>query len=249
MTGEGRDDLRLRDRCPAGRLLGSALPAVLRRARDRRRRRRRVRGRARRDRQDERPVPHRRHHRLRGHDREAGFTIDNPNATGSCACGARSTDRAAPSRRRCTAAAAVTDPARPGRHCGRVRPSPSAAVRIAVTGSIATDHLMTFPGRFVEQLHRRQDGPAYRCPSSSIGWRSGAAGWPRTSRSAWACSDSGRCSSARSALISARTATGSASMAWTAAGVRESTAPAHRPLRLHHRPRRQPDRLASTRVR
>ena len=26
------------------------------------------------------------------------------------------------------------------------------AVRIAVTGSIATDHLMTFPGRFVDQL-------------------------------------------------------------------------------------------------
>jgi adenosine kinase len=25
-------------------------------------------------------------------------------------------------------------------------------VRIAVTGSIATDHLMTFPGRFVQQL-------------------------------------------------------------------------------------------------
>jgi len=25
-------------------------------------------------------------------------------------------------------------------------------VRIAVTGSIATDHLMTFPGRFVDQL-------------------------------------------------------------------------------------------------
>jgi adenosine kinase len=29
---------------------------------------------------------------------------------------------------------------------------PGPAVRIAVTGSIATDHLMTFPGRFVEQL-------------------------------------------------------------------------------------------------
>ena len=28
----------------------------------------------------------------------------------------------------------------------------SATVRIAVTGSIATDHLMTFPGRFVDQL-------------------------------------------------------------------------------------------------
>src|SRR3974377_1905702 len=27
-----------------------------------------------------------------------------------------------------------------------------AAVRIAVTGSIATDHLMTFPGRFTDQL-------------------------------------------------------------------------------------------------
>jgi len=25
-------------------------------------------------------------------------------------------------------------------------------MRIAVTGSIATDHLMTFPGRFAEQL-------------------------------------------------------------------------------------------------
>lgn len=25
-------------------------------------------------------------------------------------------------------------------------------MRIAVTGSIATDHLMTFPGRFTEQL-------------------------------------------------------------------------------------------------
>src|SRR5690348_13254523 len=30
--------------------------------------------------------------------------------------------------------------------------SPGPAVRIGVTGSIATDHLMTFPGRFVDQL-------------------------------------------------------------------------------------------------
>src|SRR5260370_32258531 len=30
--------------------------------------------------------------------------------------------------------------------------SPGPAVRIAVTGSIATDHLMTFPGRFVDQF-------------------------------------------------------------------------------------------------
>jgi adenosine kinase len=31
-------------------------------------------------------------------------------------------------------------------------PVGSLIVRIAVTGSIATDHLMTFPGRFAEQL-------------------------------------------------------------------------------------------------
>src|SRR5215813_12522707 len=40
-------------------------------------------------------------------------------------------------------------PARATRGSAVVR---RTAVRIAVTGSIATDHLMTFPGRFVEQL-------------------------------------------------------------------------------------------------
>src|SRR5215471_16796830 len=35
---------------------------------------------------------------------------------------------------------------------GLVVPSPDTVMRIAVTGSIATDHLMTFPGRFVDQL-------------------------------------------------------------------------------------------------
>src|SRR3954471_15845564 len=34
----------------------------------------------------------------------------------------------------------------------RAAPLACPAVRIAVTGSIATDHLMTFPGRFAEQL-------------------------------------------------------------------------------------------------
>src|SRR2546421_3377161 len=34
----------------------------------------------------------------------------------------------------------------------RPPPGEQTAVRIAVTGSIATDHLMTFPGRFADQL-------------------------------------------------------------------------------------------------
>src|SRR5712671_6231463 len=39
-----------------------------------------------------------------------------------------------------------------GQRPWRFRVVRRTAVRIAVTGSIATDHLMTFPGRFVEQF-------------------------------------------------------------------------------------------------
>ena len=42
--------------------------------------------------------------------------------------------------------------ARPASACQRFHSGRKAAVRIAVTGSIATDHLMTFPARFVDQL-------------------------------------------------------------------------------------------------
>ena len=66
------------------------------------------------------------------------------------------------------------------------------AVRIAVTGSIATDHLMRFPGRFVEQLIAEK---LDRVSLSFLWttWKSAVAGWPRTSPSAWACSGWSRC--------------------------------------------------------
>ena len=84
----------------AGWLLRSALPAVLRRAFARRRRRHRLRWRRGRGRPDERPVPGRRHDRLRRRIEQQGFTIDNPNAgarapaatpstTPAWSCGAR----------------------------------------------------------------------------------------------------------------------------------------------------------------
>ena len=116
-------------------------------------------------------------------------------------------------------------------------------MRIAVTGSIATDHLMTFPGRFVEQLipdkidqvslsflvdalEIRRGGVAANIafglgvlgPAAAAG-RRGRAGLRRLPRVA------------------------GATTAWTASGVRESDPAPHRPVRLHHRPRRQPDRL------
>ena len=74
-------------RGPAGRLLRPALPALLRRALARRRRRQGLQRRLRRHRPDERPY-------LGGATidfvdtiEKQGFTIDNPNASGSCACG------------------------------------------------------------------------------------------------------------------------------------------------------------------
>ena len=85
---EGRDDLRAARRRAAGRVLGPALPALLRRARARRRRDQGLRRRRGRHGPDERAVP------VGGATidfvdtiEKQGFTIDNPNATGSCACG------------------------------------------------------------------------------------------------------------------------------------------------------------------
>ncbi len=87
LAQEGRDDLRLRIAVQPGGCSGPALPALLRRAQidgdivaDVRRRRGG-------DRQDGAPY-------LMGATidfvdtiEKQGFTIDNPNATGSCACG------------------------------------------------------------------------------------------------------------------------------------------------------------------
>ena len=60
-----------------------------------------------------------------------------------------------------------------------------------VTGSIAFDYLMSFPGKFTEHFlpeHMNRSASA----SSSIRWTSGAAAARRTSPTRWRCSGSGR---------------------------------------------------------
>lgn len=48
-------------------------------------------------------------------------------------------------------------------------------MRIAVTGSIATDHLMTFPGRFADQLLAdRPEGVSLSFPADRVEVRRGA---------------------------------------------------------------------------
>ena len=84
---EGRDDLRLRVAVQPGGCSGLRYQLFFdERSLDgdvsHRLRRRRGRGRP-----DERALPAGRDDRLRRPDRAQGFTIDNPNAHGSCACG------------------------------------------------------------------------------------------------------------------------------------------------------------------
>ena len=85
---EGRDDLRAARRRAAGRLLGPALPAVLRRALARRRRASRTSA-ASSVVVDRMSAPYLSGATIDFVDtiEKQGFTIDNPNATGSCACG------------------------------------------------------------------------------------------------------------------------------------------------------------------
>ena len=52
-------------------------------------------------------------------------------------------------------------------------------VQIAITGSIATDHLMTFKGRFARLPRRRAARQGLAVASSRTTSRSAAAGWPR----------------------------------------------------------------------
>ena len=99
-------------------------------------------------------------------------------------------------------------------------------MRIAVTGSIATDHLMSFPGRFADQLMPDQlhnvslsflvDDLEIRRGGIAANICFGIGG-------AWAC---GRCSSVRSAPTSTTTAPGSTG---TASTPRRCTSPT-----LHH---------------
>ena len=189
-------------RRPAGWLLRPALPALLRRALARRRRRRGLRRRAGRRRPDERAVPRRRRpstSSTRSRSRASPSTTRTPAAPAPAATPSteRSRSRQKPRTRRRAllhAAGAPRVAVGSARQDGRVR--------IAITGSIATDHLMTFPGRFADSLvagqapqgvavvpRRRPAGPARRHRA-------------RTSRSASAASACGRCWSARSATTS-----------------------------------------------
>ena len=112
---------------------------------------------------------------------------------------------------------------------------------VLVAGSIATDHLMHFPGKFSEQLSPTSC-TACRCRSWSTSSRSAAAASRPTSVTAWPSSAARRCCSVPSATTSTSTGSGSPSTASTATTCTSRRAP-HRPLRLHHRRGHVPDRL------
>ena len=119
---------------------------------------------------------------------------------------------------------------------------------IAVTGSIATDHLMHFPGKFAEQLLPDQ---LHRVSLSflvdDLVVRRGGVARQHLLR-AWPSSGCGRCWSARPARTSPTTA-------WLerhgvdCASVLRLRRRADRPVRLHHRRRHEPDRLVLRRAR
>ena len=74
-------------------------------------------------------------------------------------------------------------------------------MRIAITGSIATDHLMTFRGRFADSLVAEQlDKISLSFLVDDLQIRRG--GSPRTSASGWRSSACGRCWSGPSARTS-----------------------------------------------
>ena len=127
-------------RRPARRLLRPAVPALLRRAQPRRRHRARAHGVP--LVVDRMSAPYLGGATIDFTDtiEQQGFTIDNPNAGGGCACGNSLL-------RLSYATAGSCRPARPSRPLGSLR-----AMAVLVAGSIATDHLMHFPGKFSEQL-------------------------------------------------------------------------------------------------
>jgi hypothetical protein len=82
----------------------------------------------------------------------------------------------------------------------------------AISGSIATDHLMHFPGRFGEHvLAEHIDRLSLSFLVDDLVVRRGGSG--PTSRSGWGCSAGGQYSSARSAPTSATTEPGLSAMA------------------------------------
>ncbi len=115
-------------------------------------------------------------------------------------------------------------------------------MRIAVTGSIATDHLMTFPGRFADQLVADQlHTVSLSFLVDNLDVRRGGVG----ANIAFGMGQLGT----RPILVGAAGADFDEYRAWLdrhgvdTASVRISEIAAHRPLRVHHRRRPQPDRL------
>ena len=115
-------------------------------------------------------------------------------------------------------------------------------MRIAVTGSIATDHLMTFPGRFADQLVADQlHTVSLSFLVDNLDVRRGGVG-------ANICFGMGQLGTGP-ILVGAAGADFDEYRAWLDRhGVDTALrphlrGPAHRPLRLHHRRRPQPDRL------
>lgn len=87
-------------------------------------------------------------------------------------------------------------------------------MRIAVTGSIATDHLMVFPGRFTDQLIAEQlDKVSLSFLADSLEIRRG--GVAANIAVGLGLPASVRCWRARSAVISPTTAPGCTTTAWT----------------------------------
>ena len=115
-------------------------------------------------------------------------------------------------------------------------------MRIAVTGSIATDHLMVFEGRFADSLVVEQlDRVALSFLVEDL--RSAAAGSRRTSPSGWR-------RSASDPLLVGAVGRGLRRVPVLAGAARRRLLrrprlrpAAHRPVRLHHRPRPGADRL------
>ena len=200
------------------------------------------------------PVPRRRGHRLRRHHREAGLHDRQPQRHRFLRLRRLLPLTCPPSRQ------AVGPPGRPPdavpgaivgartstprrRSVTRGTPARSTerSVRIAVTGSIATDHLMTFPGRFADSLVAdKLDRVSLSFLVDELEVRRG--GWRPTSPSAWPAWVFARPGRGGRAGLRRLPVLAGAARGGHRLGARVGCA-AHGSVRVHHRHRAEPDRL------
>ena len=108
-------------------------------------------------------------------------------------------------------------------------------MRIAVTGSIATDHLMTFAGKFTDTLiAEKLDKVSVSFLVGDLADQARRRG-RRTSPSAWPASACARCWSAASGRTSRSTGDWLDGHGVDTSGVRDVGRQPHRPLRRHDR--------------